>query len=198
MFTGIIETTGVVKALKHEKSNLHMTIEAPFTSELKINQSIAHNGACLSVIYINDKQYTVTAIQETLNKTNLSFLKPGDKINLERCLRIGDRLDGHMVQGHVDCTAICTQTKEKNGSTEFTFSYKHNGDFITVPKGSICVNGVSLTVVNSGYDFFSVAIIPYTLQHTNFSTIKKGDVVNIEFDILGKYATRLLQKQEEN
>lgn len=191
MFTGIIETTGVVKGLRKESNNLHITIDAAFASELKINQSIAHNGACLSVVDISENEYMVTAIEETLNKTNLSQLIQGSRVNLERCLKIGDRLDGHMVQGHVDCTAICTAIKETNGSWLFTFEHPADKNFITVEKGSVCVNGTSLTVVNSKANSFSVAIIPYTFEHTNFRDLKKGDKVNLEFDIIGKYAAKL-------
>jgi len=198
VFTGIIETTGIVKALRRENNNLFISIEAPFTSELKINQSIAHNGACLSVVDIEKNIYSVVAIEETLQKTNLSELKIGDSVNLERCLRVGDRLDGHMVQGHVDCAAVCTHVKETNGSWLFTFQYPDNKNFVTVEKGSVCVNGVSLTVVNSQSSSFSVAIIPYTFEHTNFKNIKNGDAVNIEFDILGKYAAKLLQLQDQS
>jgi riboflavin synthase len=196
VFTGIIETTGIVSALQKENHNLRITLKAPFTSELKINQSIAHNGACLSVVSIEEGDYSVIAIKETLEKTNLSQLKVGDLINLERCLRIGDRLDGHMVQGHVDCSAFCIEIKETNGSWLFTFEHPVTKDFITVEKGSVCVNGVSLTVVNSQSNSFSVAIIPYTFEHTNFKNLKMGNKVNIEFDILGKYATKLLQQQQ--
>lgn len=193
MFTGIIEAKGIVKSLRKENDNLHISIESPFTSELKINQSIAHNGACLSVVEIEKNTYTVTAIAETLAKTNLSSLKQGDSVNLERCLKLGDRLDGHMVQGHVDCIAKCTEAKEANGSWLFTFEYSPNKENITVEKGSVCVNGVSLTVVDSKFNSFSVAIIPYTFEHTNFKSLKKGDPVNIEFDILGKYAAKLIK-----
>lgn len=196
MFTGIIEITGTVKRLQPENRNLHITVEATFTSELKINQSIAHNGACLSVIDIGEKEYTVTAVEETLNKTNLSFLREGDLINLERCMRLGDRLDGHMVQGHVDCTAVCVDKQETNGSWLFKFEYPADTGFITVKKGSVCINGVSLTVVDSTSNSFSVAIIPYTFEHTNFKTLKKGDKANIEFDVLGKYVANLLQQQQ--
>lgn len=196
MFTGIIETVGTVTSLQVDGGNLQIKIKAPFVAELKINQSVAHNGACLSVVSINDDTYTVTAIAETLQKTNLSQLKVGDVVNLERCLRIGDRLDGHMVQGHVDCTAQCINVEEKNGSHHFAFSYKPQENFVTVQKGSICVNGVSLTVVDSEENSFSVAIIPYTYHHTNFNKIKKGDFVNIEFDMLGKYAAKLLKKEK--
>lgn len=181
--------------MRKENGNMHITLEAAFTSQLKINQSIAHNGVCLSVIDITEKTYTVTAIAETLGKTSLLLLNEGDIINLERCLQVGDRLDGHIVQGHVDCTARCTDIKETNGSWLFTFEHPTAIGFITVEKGSVCINGVSLTVVNSQPNSFSVAIIPYTFEHTNFKTLKKGDSVNIEFDIIGKYAAKLIQLQ---
>ena len=193
MFTGIIECTGKVVEIKSEKNNLHFYIEAPFTSELKIDQSVAHNGVCLTVTELNSSIYAVTAIQETLQKTNLGQLKVGDKINLERCMLMNGRLDGHIVQGHVDQTGICTAVEEQNGSWFFTFEYDSTAKNITVEKGSITVNGVSLTVVNSGKSEFSVAIIPYTFEHTNFHQIKKGDAVNLEFDIVGKYVAILLQ-----
>ena len=200
MFSGIIESLGEVTALQKEKNNLHITVRCSFTNELKIDQSIAHNGVCLTVINISGENYTVTAIDETLNKTNLGSLAVGDKINLERCMKLGDRLDGHIVQGHVDQTAICKNVKESNGSWIFTFEYDapperiHSGNNITVEKGSICVNGVSLTVVDSKENSFSVCIIPYTFENTNFKNIKVGSVVNLEFDILGKYISRLIKK----
>lgn len=194
MFSGIVETLGEVVDLQKEKNNLHITVKSSITPELKIDQSIAHNGVCLTVVRIQDQSYTVTAIDETLQKTNLQFLEIGDPINLERCLKVGDRLDGHIVQGHVDQTAICISTEETNGSWTYTFEYDISQNNITVEKGSICVNGVSLTVVNSKSNQFSVCIIPYTHEHTNFKTIKKGTVVNLEFDILGKYISKLMQK----
>lgn len=200
MFSGIIEQLGEVVALQKEKNNLHITLKACFDNVnnlkeiLKIDQSIAHNGVCLTVIDIKDNTYTVTAIEETLNKTNLGLLKPGDKINLERCMKLGDRLDGHIVQGHVDQTAVCENVEELNGSWKFTFEYNASKNNVTVEKGSICVNGVSLTVVDSEDNFFSVCVIPYTYEHTNFSTFKKGTVVNLEFDIIGKYITKLIKK----
>lgn len=196
MFSGIVEASGTVTDLRREQGNLHVSIRSPFTHELKIDQSIAHNGACLTVVEIRDDVYTVTAIAETLNKTNICSLKEGDIINLERCVKAGGRLDGHIVQGHVDQLGICTEVREDNGSWIFTFEYDPSLGNITVEKGSVCVNGVSLTVVNSKENGFSVAIIPYTYEHTNFHTIKKGDKVNLEFDILGKYVARLLQKQK--
>ncbi|MEO6882436.1 MAG: riboflavin synthase [Bacteroidia bacterium] len=191
MFSGIIESTGTITALKKEKNNLQITVSAPFISELKIDQSIAHNGVCLTVVKIKNTEYTVTAIEETLQKTNLNTLKKDDFINLERCLKVGDRLDGHIVQGHVDQTAICVEKKILKGSYLFRFQYSDFKKALTVEKGSICVNGVSLTVVESLKKYFSVAIIPYTFQHTNFKTLKKGDIVNIEFDILGKYIAQM-------
>jgi riboflavin synthase len=195
MFSGIIEQLGEVSALRKEQNNLHITIKSNFTAELKIDQSIAHNGVCLTVVNINEDKYIVTAIDETLQKTNLGLLKEGDKINLERCVKVGDRLDGHIVQGHVDQTAICTNAEETNGSWMFTFEYDASLNNITVEKGSVTVNGISLTVVNSKHNSFSVCIIPFTFEHTNFKHIQKGSVVNIEFDIVGKYISKLLNKQ---
>lgn len=186
MFTGIIESTGRVKEIKKKDTNLTFFIECDFLSELKIDQSIAHNGVCLTVDGIFNDHYSVTAIKETLDKTNLGTLIVGDLINLERCLKLGDRLDGHIVQGHVDSTATITDVKDINGSWEFYFEYEPK-EFVTVSKGSICVNGVSLTVVQSSQGKFSVAIIPYTYEHTNFKSLQKGSTVNIEFDIVGKY-----------
>lgn len=195
MFTGIIEETGTVSSLKKEKSNLHISVKCSFVNEVKIDQSIAHNGVCLTVIDKQKDFYTVTAIAETLNKTNLSNLKEGDLINLERCVKVNDRLDGHIVQGHVDQTGICAGIKDEKGSKIFNFEYDSSSRNITVEKGSVCVNGVSLTVVNSYKNSFSVAIIPYTLEHTNFKTLKKGDEVNLEFDILGKYVAKILAQR---
>lgn len=192
MFTGIIEDIGVVSDLKKDLDNLHISIKSKITPELKIDQSVAHNGVCLTVIALNDDEYTVTAIKETLEKTNLEHLKINDKINLERAMKLGDRLDGHIVQGHVDQTAVCTEIEDTNGSWVFTFKYDSKLNNITIEKGSITVNGTSLTVVNSQKDNFSVAIIPFTYQHTNFNTFKKGTVVNLEFDVLGKYVTKLV------
>jgi len=200
MFSGIIEQLGEVVALQKEKNNLHITIKTFFDAEnslndvLKIDQSIAHNGVCLTVIGIKDAAYTVTAIEETLSKTNLGILKLGDKINLERCMKLGDRLDGHIVQGHVDQTAICKNIEELDGSWKFTFEYDASQNNITVEKGSICVNGVSLTVVDSKENCFSVCIIPYTFEHTNFCNLKIGTIVNLEFDIIGKYISKLIKK----
>src|SRR5690606_27486362 len=181
MFTGIIEELGVVSSLKQEFDNLHITIKSGLTNELKIDQSVAHNGVCLTVVNIDNGQYTVTAIKETLDKTNLKFLKVNDTVNLERAMKLGDRLDGHMVQGHVDQTAVCTHIEETNGSWVFTFKYDTPLNNITIEKGSITVNGTSLTVVNSKTESFSVAIIPYTYNHTNFNTFKVGTIVNLEF-----------------
>lgn len=191
MFTGIIETIGVVKALKEELENLHITIESTITSELKIDQSVAHNGVCLTVVCIKDCNYTVTAIKETLDKTTLGNFSINDKVNLERAMKLGDRLDGHIVQGHVDQTAICTQVEETSGSWLFTFKYDSSLNNLTIEKGSVTINGVSLTVINSKRDEFSVAIIPYTYMHTNFNTFKVGTVINLEFDVIGKYVSRL-------
>lgn len=192
MFTGIIEDMGVVSNLKKDLNNLHISIKSQLTPELKIDQSIAHNGVCLTIVAINNDEYTVTAIKETLDKSNLGVLKINDKVNLERAMKLGDRLDGHIVQGHVDQTATCTNIEEANGSWVFTFSYDSNLNNITIEKGSITVNGTSLTVVNSKKDSFSVAIIPYTYDHTNFCDFKEGTVVNLEFDVLGKYVAKLL------
>ena len=198
MFTGIIESIGTISNLKTELNNLHITINSTITPELKIDQSVAHNGVCLTVVAINDKAYTVTAIKETLDKTNLGSLKIGNKVNLERAMKLGDRLDGHMVQGHVDQTAVCTNVEEANGSWVFTFQYDASLNNITIEKGSITVNGTSLTVVNSKKDSFSVAIIPYTYNHTNFNTFKEGTLVNLEFDVLGKYVAKLLELGKMN
>lgn len=192
MFTGIIETIGTVKDLKKEAENLHITIASTITSELKIDQSVAHNGVCLTVVALENELYTVTAIQETLDKTGLGKLEIGDKINLERAMVLGARLDGHIVQGHVDQTAICQGVEEKDGSWFFTFSYDANLNNVTIEKGSITVDGVSLTVVDSKKDTFSVAIIPYTYKHTRFNTYTKGTLVNLEFDVIGKYVAKLM------
>ena len=196
MFSGIVEEAAIVVGLEREQENLHITMECSFTDELKIDQSISHNGVCLTVVRIVDDYYTVTAILETLQKTNLGFLQVGDKVNLERSTRLDSRLDGHMVQGHVDLTASCTEVKEAEGSWYFTFSYEPKGEeHITVEKGSVSVNGVSLTVVNSQDTSFQVAIIPFTYEVTNFHQFKVGTVVNIEFDIIGKYIARILKAQ---
>jgi riboflavin synthase len=194
MFTGIIETLGKVAELKHEQGNLHITVESEISAELKIDQSVAHNGVCLTVVEVNENKHTVTAIEETLNKTNIGHLKTGDLINLERCMQMNARLDGHIVQGHVDQTATCTAYKELDGSWEYTFTYDSTKGNVTVEKGSICINGISLTVVNSTDNSFSVAIIPYTYEHTNLQHVRQGSVVNLEFDIIGKYVARLMQR----
>ena len=194
MFTGIVEAQGEVAALKQEANNLRLTIKAPFIPELKVDQSIAHNGICLTVVEVSDNCYAVTAIKETLDKTNLSLLKTGDFVNLERCMMMNGRLDGHIVQGHGDQTAICKGVKDLDGSWKFTFTYDASLGNITVEKGSVCVNDVSLTVIDSGPAEFSVAIIPFTFENTNFRHIKAGTVVNLEFDIIGKYVARLLGK----
>lgn len=191
MFTGIIEDLGSIKNLKSEGENLHITVQTSITSELKIDQSVAHNGVCLTVVSIDNTDYVVTAIKETLEKTNLGKLKAGDLVNIERAMKLGDRLDGHIVQGHVDQTAECTSVIEENGSWVFTFKYDKSLCNITIEKGSITVNGVSLTVVNSKVNEFSVAIIPYTYEHTTFKNLKVGDTVNLEFDVIGKYVKRL-------
>lgn len=196
MFSGIVEEAAPVVRVEREKENIHITMKCSFTRELKIDQSVSHNGVCLTVVMIEDDTYTVTAIKETLEKTNLGLLKPGDKVNLERSTRLDGRLDGHMVQGHVDLTATCTSVKEAEGSWYYTFSFNPSSpEHITVEKGSVSVNGVSLTVVNSKEKSFDVAIIPFTHQVTNFHQIKPGSVVNIEFDILGKYIARIVRQQ---
>jgi riboflavin synthase len=196
MFSGIVEEAATVVALRKEKDNLHITLKCSFTSELKIDQSISHNGVCLTVVDIQEDMYTVTAIRETLLKSNLGQLQVGDKVNLERSTRLDARLDGHMVQGHVDLTASCTEVTEAEGSWYFTFKYSpQNEEHITVEKGSVSVNGVSLTVVNSKERSFQVAIIPFTYEVTNFHQIKEGSLVNIEFDIIGKYIARILKQQ---
>tara|TARA_R110002111_G_scaffold143677_1_gene209732 strand:- start:19375 stop:19965 length:591 start_codon:yes stop_codon:yes gene_type:complete len=191
MFTGIIEDLGTINKLVKDGGNLHITMQTHITSELKIDQSVAHNGVCLTVVNIEGDTYTVTAIQETLDKTNLSSLKEHQLINIERAMKLGDRLDGHIVQGHVDQTAKCIAITEEDGSWVFTFEYDKNLNNITIEKGSITVNGVSLTVVNSQLNQFSVAIIPYTYNHTTFKNLKTGDMVNLEFDVIGKYVKRL-------
>ena len=196
MFSGIVEESAKVVRLEKEQENLHITMECSFTDELKIDQSISHNGVCLTVVKIQDNSYTVTAIQETLLKTNLGLLKVGDKVNLERSTRLDSRLDGHMVQGHVDQTATCTEVREAEGSWYYSFEYEPaSEEHITVEKGSISVNGVSLTVVNSKQNSFEVAIIPFTYEMTNFHKIEKGTIVNLEFDIIGKYIARILKQQ---
>ena len=192
MFTGIIEQLGHITAIQKEGENIHFTVKSPFTNELKVDQSVAHNGTCLTVVSINDDEYTVTAIHETLEKTNLGEWKVGTKVNLERCMQMNGRLDGHIVQGHVDTTATCTNIEDQNGSWKFTFNYLT--EQVTVEKGSITVNGVSLTVVDSKDRQFSVCIIPYTYEHTNFHQLKVGDKINLEFDIIGKYVAKLMGK----
>ncbi len=194
MFTGIVEELGTVVKLQQENSNLDITIQSSLAPELKIDQSIAHNGVCLTVVSIVDDTYTVTAIDETLQKSSLGSLQVSDVVNIERCMKLGDRLDGHIVQGHVDQTAICKNIEEQDGSYLFTFEYDRSFGNITVEKGSITVNGTSLTVVNSKENSFSVAIIPYTYEHTNFHRLTIGDKVNLEFDILGKYIAKLIKK----
>jgi len=191
MFTGIIEDLGKVEALKTESTNLSITIKSRLTPELRIDQSVAHNGVCLTVVDINGDSYTVTAIKETLDKSALGFLKVGDLVNLERAMKLGDRLDGHIVQGHVDQTATCTSVDDKDGSWVFSFEYDPSLNNITIEKGSITVNGVSLTVIDSKINTFSVAIIPYTYEHTTFKALKVNDDVNLEFDVIGKYVKRL-------
>ncbi len=196
MFTGIIESLGRVIDLQRDKDNLHLIIGSDISNELKVDQSVAHNGVCLTVVALADGMHTVTAITETLNKTNLGKLRIGDLVNLERCMQMNGRLDGHIVQGHVDQTAQCTEVKELAGSWEYTFTYDPAPGNITVEKGSVCVNGISLTVVNSKNDSFSVAIIPYTFEHTNMQHLKQGDTVNLEFDIIGKYVARLTSNRQ--
>tara|TARA_Y100000385_G_scaffold45650_1_gene42350 strand:- start:171 stop:761 length:591 start_codon:yes stop_codon:yes gene_type:complete len=195
MFTGIIETLGCVKKIKKDQGNIHFTIQTNITNELKIDQSVAHNGVCLTVVEIFDDNYVVTAIKETLDKTNLDKLSVDEEVNIERAMKLGDRLDGHIVQGHVDQIAVCTEIIENDGSWIFTFSYDSNANNITIEKGSITVNGVSLTVVGSKSNQFSVAIIPYTYENTNFCKLEQGSVVNLEFDVIGKYVARLHKLQ---
>lgn len=192
MFTGIIETLGIVKNIQHDQSNIHFTIESTLSNELKIDQSVSHNGVCLTVVEINTNTHVVTAIDETLQKTNLGYLKVGDVVNLERCTQANGRFDGHIVQGHVDQTATCIERIDQNGSWLFTFQYDPALNNITVEKGSITVNGISLTVVNSQRDRFSVAIIPYTIEHTNLQHVDVGTTVNLEFDIVGKYVSKIM------
>jgi riboflavin synthase len=191
MFTGIIETLGIIKEIKKDNDNLHITVSSSITHELKIDQSVAHNGVCLTVIAIDNEEYTVTAIRETIVKTNLAEWRTGDLLNLERAMKLGDRLDGHIVQGHIDQTGVCTAISEANGSWYFTFEYDSKLNNITIEKGSITVNGVSLTVLNSKPNEFSVAIIPYTFEHTNFKAFQLGTKINLEFDVVGKYVARL-------
>lgn len=202
MFSGIVEGTAEVVSLTPDRDNLHIRLRCDFADELHIDQSVSHNGVCLTVVELpGDGTYTVTAIRETLDRSNLGDLKPGDLVNLERSMRINGRLDGHIVQGHVDCTAICTHTEDADGSTYFTFRYDFRPElaalgYVTVEKGSVSVNGVSLTVCDSEKDSFRVAIIPYTIEHTNFCRIKEGTKVNLEFDIVGKYIARITRLAE--
>lgn len=191
MFTGIIESLGTVKDVRKENDNLHLTVTSSITNELKIDQSVSHNGICLTVVALNEDSYTVTAIRETIEKTNVGNWATGDIINLERAMKLGDRLDGHIVQGHVDQIGICKSIENANGSWYYTFEYDADLNNITIEKGSITVNGVSLTVVNSKRNEFSVAIIPYTYEHTNFKDFKIGTKINLEFDVIGKYVSRL-------
>ena len=193
MFTGIIEEVAEVIKIEKEAENIHFSIKAKMTSDLKIDQSVAHNGCCLTVVNIVNDIYTVTAIQETLDKTNLNEWKIGTPVNLERCMQMNGRLDGHIVQGHVDTVGICTEIEDQNGSWKFTFQYKN--EQLTVEKGSITVNGTSLTVVDSKKDSFSVCIIPYTFENTNFSSLNLGDQVNLEFDIIGKYVAKWMESR---
>jgi len=193
MFTGIVESLGKVKSIEKDRSNLHFSIESPISSELKVDQSVSHNGVCLTVVEVGADWHRVTAVEETLRRTNLGDWQPGTLINLERCLPIGGRLDGHMVQGHVDELVECVDVQETNGSWKYRFRFRPEQAGLLVDKGSVCLNGVSLTVVSPEKDSFSVAIIPYTWEHTNFKTLSVGDSVNIEFDILGKYIARQME-----
>jgi riboflavin synthase len=198
MFSGIVEEIAEIITLRKEKENLHITLTCSFVNDLKIDQSVSHNGVCLTVVEVNDNTYTVTAIQETLDKSNLGLLKVGSKVNVERSMKPEAFLDGHIVQGHVDQTAICTAIDEADGSWYFSFEYDANKGNITVEKGSVSVNGVSLTVVNSKESSFQVAIIPYTYQITNFHTFEQGTIVNLEFDILGKYIQKIMANYLKN
>jgi riboflavin synthase len=194
MFTGIIETIGIVQSVRHDNDNIHFELTATIASELKIDQSLAHNGVCLTVVHINENRYRVTAIRETLMKTNLSEWKPGTMVNLERCVALNGRLDGHIVQGHVDTVGKCESIEDQNGSWKYTFSYP--SEDITVEKGSIAVNGTSLTVVDSFPGKFSVCIIPFTYEHTNFKQLQVGNHVNLEFDIIGKYVRKWMEGKQ--
>lgn len=196
MFTGIVETLGIISDIKKDQENIHLTIQTNITNELKIDQSVAHNGVCLTVVNLFDDKHVVTAIKETIDKTTLGSWQIGDKVNIERAMKLGDRLDGHIVQGHVDQTAICTTILDKEGSWEFTFAYDSSLNNITIEKGSITVNGTSLTVVNSKKDSFSVAIIPYTYENTIFHTFEIGTKINLEFDVVGKYIARMYELQK--
>lgn len=191
MFTGIIETLGTIQEIKKEQNNLHITVDSAITAELKVDQSVSHNGICLTVVAISNNSYTVTAIDETVQKTNIGSWAVNNQVNLERAMKLGDRLDGHIVQGHVDQIGSCIDVKETNGSWSYTFEYDASLNNLTIEKGSITVNGVSLTVVNSKKNQFSVAIIPYTYEHTNFKEFSIGTKVNLEFDVIGKYVARL-------
>lgn len=198
MFSGIVEEYAEVVAIVKDRENLHLTMKCSFVGELKIDQSISHNGVCLTVVSLTDDTYTVTAMKETIERSNIGLLKVGDKVNVERSMMMNGRLDGHIVQGHVDQTAVCTEVKDAEGSWYFTFKYRIDPEmakrgYVTVDKGSVTVNGVSLTVCNPTEDTFQVAIIPYTYEHTNFHTIQVGSIVNIEFDIIGKYISRMIQ-----
>ena len=193
MFTGIIEILGTVTKLENKGGNLHITLNSSFTQELKIDQSVAHNGVCLTVVAIDENTYSVTAIEETLQKTNLNVLNVGCLVNLERAMIMGSRLDGHIVQGHIDQTGICIDIEKKDGSWIFTFEYDSTSNNITIEKGSITIDGISLTVINSGKNTFSVAIIPYTYKNTRFNTYNIGDIVNLEFDVVGKYVVKMME-----
>lgn len=194
MFTGIIETLGRVEAIVKELDNIHITISSELSNQLQIDQSVSHNGICLTVVGLSENTHTVTAIQETLDKTNLQYLKAGNPVNLERCMQMNGRLDGHIVQGHVDQVGTCIKRADLAGSWEYRFRYEPSSGNVTVEKGSICINGISLTVVNSTENEFSVFIIPYTYEHTNLHDVQEGSTVNLEFDIIGKYVARLLHK----
>ncbi len=187
MFTGIVEAVGVVKKVERDRSNMILTVASPISKELKIDQSVSHNGACLTVVACDEQTHRMVLIDETLQKTNFGLIKEGDEVNLERCLTFNGRLDGHMVQGHVDLTGTCTEVLDQNGSWKYTVEYDVNSGFVTVPKGSVCLNGISLTVVDSKPGLLSVAIIPYTFEHTNMKHVRTGSKINIEFDIIGKY-----------
>ena len=195
MFTGIIETVGLISNLEKFKGNLNITLKSKLAKELKVDQSVSHNGVCLTVIDVSNDLYTITAIEETIKKSNIGFWKVGDVINLERAMKIGDRLDGHMIQGHIDQIGTCTKIIEEDGSWVFTFDYTPSSN-ITVEKGSIAINGISLTVVNSKKNSFSVAIIPYTYKYTNFNKLQVGDNINLEFDVIGKYISKILSKRD--
>lgn len=200
MFSGIVEECAKLVALEKDQENIHFTFTCSFVNELQIDQSVSHNGVCLTVVQLTDDTYTVTAMKETLERSNLGLLRVGDKVNVERSMMLNGRLDGHIVQGHVDQTAVCTQIRDAQGSWYFTFKYKYDKEmakagYITVDKGSVTVNGVSLTVVNPTDDSFEVAIIPYTYEHTNFHTFTEGSVINVEFDIIGKYISRISRIQ---